>query len=252
MEHGKFIYMEKDENKLPSLIDAESYETNPFMFMLKGKMYLQPTANTVLARGQEIIDTTTGEVISDDVLIGRKKVVDKSQFAKIYASEIGILFGLSRAAMNVLMYITKVMDYDNRAYFNYSKEFKKIGYQTHKTPLQGLRELLKHNLIAKDIRENTYWVNPTVICKGERFSKYVLYVTEERDRADQERQLKQNLLRDQGQNYYDSLDNETQNKLSAMNQRAEDEYNREAISDPRIEQQRTLFESNPYATDQED
>lgn len=244
--------MEENREKLPKLSEVEEHETNPFMFMLKGKMYLQPTANTVLARGQEIIDTTTGEVISDDVLIGRKRVVDKSHFAKIYASEIGLLFDLSKVAINVLMYITKAMDYDNRVYFDFYKEYGKIGYKSYVSPMKGVRELIGANIIAKDVRANTYWINPTIICKGERFSKYVLYVTEERERADQEKRLKQNMLKDQGQDYYDNLDNETQYKLEAMNQRAEDEYNREAISDPRIERQRTLFESNPYATDQED
>ena len=81
------------------------------MVELKGRMYLQPRANTIVAKGQEIVDTTTGEVIQDSVLMGRRKIVDKSQFAKLYASEIGILFELSKPAINVFMHLTKVMDY---------------------------------------------------------------------------------------------------------------------------------------------
>ena len=118
---------EKDGKKrgidLVSLKDIPRAENNPFVFNLRGKMYLQPRANTIVAKGQEIIDTTTGEVIQDSVLIGRRKVVDKSQFAKVYASEIGMLFDLSKPAINVFMYLTKVMDYENKAIFDYNREY---------------------------------------------------------------------------------------------------------------------------------
>ena len=49
-------------------------------------MYLQPRANSIIAKGQSIVDTDTGEIVQDSVLIGRRKYVDKSQFAKLYAS----------------------------------------------------------------------------------------------------------------------------------------------------------------------
>ena len=113
--------------ELPKLSEVEEFATNPFVLELKGKMYLQPRANTIVAKGQEIVDTTTGEVIQDDVLMGRRKVVDKSQFAKIYASEIGVFFGLTKPAINVFMYLAKIMDYDQRAYFDIYKDYKEVG-----------------------------------------------------------------------------------------------------------------------------
>ena len=116
-----------------SLSTVQKYEKNPFVVELKGKMYLQPRANTIIQRGQEIVDTVTGEVIQGDMLIGRRRIVDKSQFAKIYASEIGVLFELSRTAIKVFMHLTKVMDYEQSAYFNYYKEFDKLGYKTYST-----------------------------------------------------------------------------------------------------------------------
>lgn len=204
-------YNERKTSQLPSLNEIKEYESNPFMVQLKGKMYLQPQANSIIARGETLVDTVTGEIITDDVLIGRRRIVDKSQFAKIYASEIGMLFGFSKAAINVLMYLSKVMDYDQRAYFHYIKDAHKLGYKTGYSTLKGLRELLKENIIAKDVRENTYWVNPIVICKGERFAKYTEFVTIERHEADLKRE-QEAMLRKQGELFVESLDEDTKYK----------------------------------------
>ena len=156
--------------------ELERHEKNPFIVELKGKMFLQPRANTIIAKGQSIVDTSTGEVIDESVIIGKRKIVDKSQFAKIYASSIATLYELSKKAQNVFLYLTKVMDYDNRAYFNYYKEHTKIGYKSYVPCYNGILELVNANIIAIDIRENTYWLNPTIVCKGERFAMYTEFV----------------------------------------------------------------------------
>lgn len=210
--------------ELKSLNEIEGSETNPFMVKLKGNMYLQPRANTILARGQEIIDTTTGEVISDDVMIGRRRVVDKSQFAKLYASEVGILFELSRPAVNVFIHLSKVMDFDNKALFDYTKEYHKLGYKTHKQCLIGLRELIAKGIIYPHLVSSVWWLNPTIVCKGERFAKYTEFVTKERHEKDMERKakkLKNQILKEQGQEWYDNLDDETKNKIEKMNEAEE-------------------------------
>lgn len=197
------------ENKLKSLKEIEGYETNPFMVELKGKMFLQPRANMIIAKGENIVNTETGEVLKDNTLIGRRKVVDKSQFAKIYASEIGILYELSKTAQNVFLYLTKIMDYDNKALFHYGKDFKKIGYKTEVSCLKGLRELLTKNIIAPHYINGIYWMNPAIVCKGERFAKYTEYLTEEEAKREQEY-----LLKVQGKKFIDNIPESIANKYS--------------------------------------
>lgn len=154
----------------------QRYETNPFIVELKGKMYLQPRANTIIAKGQSIVDTSTGEIIDESLLIGKRRIVDKSQFAKIYASEIGVLYDLSKTAQNVFLHLTKIMDYDNKAYFNYSLHYNKIGYKSKSPALKGIRELIGRGIIAPHENIHNYWLNPTIVCKGERFAIYTEYV----------------------------------------------------------------------------
>lgn len=223
------------EEKMISLNDIKGSDTNPFIVNLEGKMYLQPRANTIVAKGQAIIDGRSGEVISEDVLIGRRKIVDKSQFAKLYASEIGTLFELSRAAINVFIYLTKVMDYDNKAIFNYRREFTKLGYATHKQCLSGIRELVSKNIVYPHIVPGIWWLNPTIVCKGERFMKYTEYITQERYQKELEKGMTlapalkgvvqdeegERALKQQGIDWYATLDDQTTQQLDKMNKAEE-------------------------------
>jgi len=152
------------------------YSNNPFVMELKGRMFLQPRADTIIAKGQSIVDLATGEILDDGILIGKRKVVDKSQFAKIYASEIGVLYELSQAGKNVFLYLTKIMDYENKAIFNSETEYAKAGYKTTKPVHKGLKELIKSHIIAAHSVRGIWWINPTIVCKGERFAKYTEFV----------------------------------------------------------------------------
>ena len=190
------------------------YETNPFVLELKGKMYLQPKANAIIAKGQSIVDTSTGEVINESILIGRRKIVDKSQFAKIYASEIAMLYDLSKTAQNVFLYLTKVMDYENKAYINAELDCKKLGYKTPLSITKGLKELFKNDIIAPAIMQGYYWLNPKIVCKGERFAMYTEFVVGK----DGETIKAENELKQQTKTIIEQLPEQVEYKLDKANQ----------------------------------
>jgi hypothetical protein len=187
-------------------------------------MYLQPRANTILAKGQAVADITTGEIISEDVLIGRRKIVDKSEFAKIYASEISVLFDLSKKALTLLIYFMKKMDYENKIIFDYKKQYKDVGYKAYVQPLKAIRELIANEIIAPHIVDNIYWINPTIICKGERFAKYTEYVTEDYIKN---KQIAEQKIKEQAKESIGFLDDKTQDQINAMNAEEERKYNEE-------------------------
>ena len=185
------------------------YETNPFMVELKGKMFLQPRANMIIAKGENIVNTSTGEILKETTLIGRRKIVDKSSFAKIYASDIALIYNLNKPAINVFLYLTKVMDYENKAYLVAEKDCKKIGYKTALSVSKGIKELIKNDIIAPAIMQGYYWLNPTIVCKGERFAKYTEYLTEEEARREQEL-----LMKKQGRKYIEDMPEDVKRKYS--------------------------------------
>lgn len=221
------------ENKLVSLRDVEGSETNPFMIELKGKMFLQPRANTIIAKSEAIIDTMTGELKQGGILIGKRKIVDKSQFAKLYASEIGILYELSKAGQNVFLHLTKVMDYDNKAIFDYRKEYTKLGYTSEMQPLKGLRELITRNIIAPHIVSNIYWLNPTIVSKGERFAKYTEYIVGESG----ENLREESMLKEQGRKIFEALPEEIEEKMKSAGNTKPIDSNNEYLPFP---------DNNPY------
>lgn len=202
----------------------QKFERNPFTIELKGRMYLQPRANTIIAKGQALVDTTTGEVIDEAILIGKRKIVDKSQFAKLYMAEIATLYELNKPAQNVFLHLTKVMDYDNKAYINSEKDCEKLGYKTGQSVIKGLKELIKHNIIAPAVMPGFYWLNPAIVCKGERFAKYVEYVV---GKEGEELKVSNNTqLKQQGVKVFETLPEEVQNKMTYAGKAPEmDSYN---------------------------
>lgn len=199
-------------------------QTNPFVLELKGRMYLQPKPNTVIAKGEQIVDTNTGEVIKDSVLIGRRQIVDRTQFAKLYFNELTTIYELSKNACTVLMYIAGKMDFENKVIISTEYSAKEMGYKNYQSVARGLRELADKGIIAGGPIPSMYWVNPIFVCKGERFAMYTEVVTHEYVAQEAESQLKA-----QAADKFNSLDEHTQHSLDAMNQRAELAYH---SSDP--------------------
>ena len=179
-------------------------------------MYLQPKADVALAKGEAIVNEFTGELVKHgDVLIGRRKIVDRTTFAKIYFGEMATIYDLSKCAYQVLLYVAKKMDYDNKVIINAKDASKEIGYKQYQPVSRGLRELVDKNILAVGQILGVYWVNPLFICKRDRFAMYTEVVTE--DFAEKQ-------MREQSQQKYDALDDQTTHAIEAMNQRAELAY----------------------------
>lgn len=200
---------------MKKLIELEKHETNPFIVELKGKMYLQPKPNTIVAKGQAIVSTETGEIVEDAVLMGRRKIVDRTMFAKLYFSELATIYDLSKCAYQVLLYISKKMDFENKVIINTESACKEMNYKSYQSVAKGLRELADKNIIAVGHIMGVYWVNPLFVCKGERFAKYTEIITEE---------YANKQLKEQTQQKFDALDGQTSHSLEAMDQRAERAY----------------------------
>lgn len=171
---NKFGMDAKDINlkKLPL------HETNPFIPDLKDKMVLRPKANIVVAKNEAIVDTITGE-LQEAVLMGRRRVVDAADFTKIYIAEMGILFDLKRTTQKLLQFILQTLDYENKVFIDY-KRLKESMNISDESVFKGLKELVANKLLAKTIIPQVYWVNPVIICKGERFAIYREYVKAEK------------------------------------------------------------------------
>lgn len=155
---------------------AKGHESNPFVKSLKGKMYIIPKNSTIIAKDQSIVNTNTGEVERGTVLVGRQKIVDKSEFVKVYSDSIGEIFDLDNKARKVFAYGLKKITYQDDFYLNYNKEYTEVGYKSWQSVVEGLKTLIRKEIIAIAYQAYRFWVNPIYACKGERFAKYTEYV----------------------------------------------------------------------------
>ena len=163
--------------KMKKLNTLEKHQTNPFIVELKGKMYVAPKQNAFIAKDEAVVDKITGET-KDVVLVGRRIKIDRSQFAKIYFTELRTIYELCQCAHNVLMYISENMDYEQKVIVNPELCKQKIGYKTYQSVTKGLKELATKNIIATAQVAGVYWVNPLFVCKGERFAKLQIWESE--------------------------------------------------------------------------
>lgn len=84
-----------------------------------------------------------------------------------------------------------------------------MGYKGYNTPYLGLKELIQRDIIASAVMPHFYWMNPAIVCKGERFSKYTEYLTEEEAKREQEFLLKQ-----QGRKFIENMPQSVSDKFS--------------------------------------
>ena len=133
------------------------------------------------------------------LIIGTTKYVNEDEFAEIYASEIATLYGLSKTARNVFMYLFREMDSENKSFFNWKKIYKNYG-----TPYKGITELIENMIIAPTLIQNVYWISPAMASRNKRFTRYTEYIVTD-------------------ETFYDSLSEEEQRAFIAEAQKEYDE-----------------------------
>lgn len=161
-------------------LDQLEYSTdmNPFISNADIK-----TRNKLVRTGriEELLNTQTGqsEFIS---VIQQREVVDKDNFVKIFATGVAAMFELSRTAQKVFMILLKKYEQSpmTGGYTDWvelywqGKELKgqktNISQQTFNL---GLRELIDKKFLYPRM-PYSYWVNPSLIFKGDR----VMFVKE--------------------------------------------------------------------------
>ena len=154
-------------------------------------------------RGQELVDTSSGEVVAVSTICTRK-IVDTERFAKIYLDGVTKSFDLGSAARKVFSSILQVCQKDtDRIYLNFMmlEEEVKVDY-TERTFHRGMNELIKKEFIAASTQPHQYWINPHLFFNGDRVRFMTEYVKEgrkpvihddEKDRAELEKRGQQRL-----------------------------------------------------------
>ena len=162
--------------------DYERYEKNPFFanLAIEMKLTLKSQALSNTKADEIIVSRTSQEVVSDlsNVLM-RKTYVDTTNFTKHYGKMIGAMMNLSPRAIKCFIYCSSILTYESDFYFNHNIDFKKLGYNSKHMALEAIKELVENKLIAISERVYMFWMNPAVVCKGDRFTLLEQFIKDE-------------------------------------------------------------------------
>lgn len=152
---------------------------------------------TAMGRSSKLIDASSGELLSSDVAMVSKKIIDKEEFIKVFENGISNIFDLSKAARDLFRIILKIyLDQKmvgERVYLS-DKTLSDAGYnRTRVTKNNALNQLMEAGFIAKVAKENNwFFINPNMFYKGNRLTLIEQYAIKGTDEADKmlEEQLK--------------------------------------------------------------
>lgn len=150
-----------------SLRDYPTNRENPYMdgLMIKTK---EQTVAFGTNKHKRIINTDTSELDEDTLLISIRKQVDKEHFVKLYPGVIKELFELSKSAFKVFCYILSIVEFKDLFILEIEACKRFCSYKSVDPIYDGVIELIEHRIIAKGPIAATYFINPSVIYKGDR------------------------------------------------------------------------------------
>lgn len=164
------------------------YSTNPF---LRETAELTTTkSRTIFANNAQqcaVVDLTTAEAQLGQVGICYRKEVDTNEFVKLYAEGLGQIMDLSSAGSKVFKIIYGQLygkEGMNRTQIilNYAMlsdtETKNCSEATFQ---RGIKDCIKHRLIAQSLMPGVYFINPSYIFNGSRIALVRSYVNKDRE-----------------------------------------------------------------------
>ena len=167
------------------VLGMKRYKENPFLDGMivpvsKKQVYLSRLGHV----GDVFINQSTGEVHGTHVVTYRK--VDSDEFVKLFSRNIALTFNLSSAgikAFNVLVWTVQsaiqrdIVALDKFALDDFMEQNQELKI-TLRTFQRGLLELENAKIIAKNIRQGWYFINPNFIFNGDRIAFTALFERE--------------------------------------------------------------------------
>lgn len=143
--------------------DSTSY---PPYDVLPG-VYFNP--ETTRFKERELVDGE-GEVLKFKEKFELLPYMDNASFVKLFKGNYDMLKGLSSAGFNFFFYMTEFLLEKNHyfIYVDVDKVAEKMGYKTRKSVYDALIELLNLDILRKKTGEGFFWVNPSVVFRGDR------------------------------------------------------------------------------------
>jgi hypothetical protein len=170
--------MEIKKDEYIGIKNFHANQVNPFVKQTIQHIEKGEKVTLMATKNPDLIINSDGEVKGHSVFLRRSKV-DKAQFLKIYVSSLANFFDLSKNAVKIFSYLSSILEINRDfIYVDIDECMKFTGYNSRKSILKGLSELIENQFIARSNRTNKYFINPTIFFNGDRLVLLNEYITE--------------------------------------------------------------------------
>jgi hypothetical protein len=173
------MVQEIEEGRMLKVSDFPKNRENPFINKLiedvtpvQRRRMITPTNKEVT---QQVINQD-GEQVGLSAFVQYVEV-DEKQFAKLYLSQLGAFWDLSKPALRVFTYIMSTIKPNaDTIDFDMEECLSHCQYQSKSQVFKGLADLLQKNIIARGKTEYQYFINPIITFNGDRvlFAKGII------------------------------------------------------------------------------
>jgi len=130
---------------------------------------------SVSAKGQSVVDSETGEISHLQAVQATRKVIDKTEFVKIYSSGIAAMFDLKPSAQKlfrVIMDMYLAQKHTPNSLIISEFTLSEFGYEYSRTTRTGaLNQLIAAEFIAPHAAQHGFFfINPNLFYKGDRMT----------------------------------------------------------------------------------
>ena len=153
------------EKKYKTLKDFPTYVKNPF---LKDLFIKESTKISKIQDTNLKITTPSGEV-KGKVVYAQETNIDRTPFIKLF--EYDFLTRIGTPGIEVFVYICKyILKYsDDKIFILPDDILSRTRYNTLSPIYKGLSALVEEKVLARTSSTNIFWINPSIIYKGERW-----------------------------------------------------------------------------------
>lgn len=158
------------------------FKKNPFIFedtdkaVLKIELPTKTKKKIIVSSELGVINVQTGEVEGGNFL-WKNVVVDEEKFAKIYMSEISVLYNLTKTGFRALSFILNKLEPNKDLVYIYYPEMQDYcNWKVRKTCNQGLKELTASKIIAPSLQPGFWFINPHIVFNGNRLTLVSNYI----------------------------------------------------------------------------
>ena len=150
----------------------EKYATNPFIEKSIETIQKNSVIKRQYMKGDKGVESSIinqdAEIVGQSVFV-RLIEVDEDKFAKLYLSELGILWDMKKPALKLFSYIMTILNINSdEIYLSPIKAGEYTGYKTITAINNALSQLLELGVIARNVEPNWYYINPLIIFNGSR------------------------------------------------------------------------------------